>query len=223
MKTWRILVSLCLLMLASCAHTLMDTSAKADNFWFIFLETGKKTPNDKELVTNMQRGHIKNFERLFAEQKLFAAGPLQDPTGLKRGIVIVKAPSRDELASYFQLDEYVRDGYMTLNATPCVVHKGLATEGIDTTGIEEVRIVQLMRPASIGDARANHAFLQSLLDKDTVSAWYTIESGPVAEILFAKTTDTKMLRETFAQNPAAQPDGGGVEIWGQWLSKGVAK
>ena len=201
----------------------MDSSVKADNFWFIFLESGKKTPNDKELVTKMQRGHIKNFERLFAEQKLFAAGPLQDPTGLKRGIVIVKAPSRDELTSYFQPDEYVRDGYMTLNATPCVVHKGLATEGIDTTGIEEVRIVQLMRPANAGDARANRVFLQSLLDKGTVSAWYTIDSGPVAEILFAKTTDTMMLQKTFAQYPAAQPDGAGVEIWGQWLSKGVVK
>ena len=223
MKTWRIVVAFFLLALASCAHPPMDSGVKTDNFWFIFLETGKKTPNDKEMVTNMQRGHIKNFERLFGEKKLFAAGPLQDPTGLKRGIVIIKAPSRDELASYFQPDEYVRDGYMTLNATPCVVHKGLATEGIDTTGIEEVRIVQLMRPASAGDARANHAFLQSLLDRGTVSAWYTIESGPVAEILFAKTTDTKMLRETFAQYPAAQTDGGGVEIWGQWLSKGVVR
>ena len=222
MKSWQIFVAVCLSALASCAHTPMDSSVKTDNFWFIFLETGKKTPNDKELVTKMQRGHIKNFERLFAERKLFAAGPLQDPTGLKRGIVIVNAPSRDELTSYFQPDEYVRDGYMTLNATRCVVHKGLATEGIDTTGIEEVRIVQLMRPANAGDARTNQAFLQSLLDKGTVSAWYTIESGPVAEILFAKTTDTKMLRETFAQYPASQPFSG-VEIWGQWLSKGVVK
>ena len=65
---------------------------KADNFWFVFLKSGKKTPNDKDLIGKMPRGHIQNFARLFGEQKLVAAGSLRDPAGLKRGMVIVKAP-----------------------------------------------------------------------------------------------------------------------------------
>ena len=32
--------------------------------WFIFLEAGRKTPDDKSLVEAMQRGHVGNFKRL---------------------------------------------------------------------------------------------------------------------------------------------------------------
>ena len=48
-------------------------------------------------------------------------------TELKRGIVIVRVPTKEELITYFQKDEYVRDGYMTLNAKLSVAHKPLAT------------------------------------------------------------------------------------------------
>ena len=42
----------------------------------------------------MQRGYIDNLKRFYAEQKLFAAGPLQDPSTLKRGIAIVSRCAR---------------------------------------------------------------------------------------------------------------------------------
>ena len=197
-----------------------------DNFWFIFLETGKKTPDDKALVAQMQHGHIDNFKRLFGEQKLFAAGPLQDPSGLKRGIVIVKAQTKEELITYFQPDEYVRDGYMTLNATLSVAHKPLATEGIDASGVEEGRIIQILRTSTTpvaGDRQADHAFLQALLDKGTVGGWYSMENGPLSEVLFSRTTDTKMLEDTFAQYPAAKSGTAKIVVWRQWLSKGVVR
>ena len=75
MAACRIFISIWLLALAACAQTPENRAMKPDNFWFIFLETGKKTPDDKALVAQMQHGHIDNFKRLFGEQKLFAAGP----------------------------------------------------------------------------------------------------------------------------------------------------
>ena len=75
MNICRIFISICLPALAACAQTPENRAMKPDNFWFIFLETGKKTPDDKALVAQMQRGHTDNFKRLFGEQKLFAAGP----------------------------------------------------------------------------------------------------------------------------------------------------
>ena len=194
--------------------------------WFIFLESGKKTPDDKEAVGKMQRGHIENFKRLFAEKKLFAAGPLRDPAGLKRGIVVVSAASREQLIGYFQPDDYVREGYMTINASLSRVHKGLNTKGIDTENIEEVRIVQITRPATKPDAsaeKAGQAFLQGLVDKGIIGAWYTLETGPTAEILFARTTDSKMLEEALALHPALVSKLASLLIWSQWLSKGVVK
>ena len=89
MRTVQLINSICLLALSACAHTPDSSPVKTEKFRFIFLEIGKKTPDDKALVGQMQRGHIDNFKRLFAEQKLIVAGPPQDPSTLKRGIVIV--------------------------------------------------------------------------------------------------------------------------------------
>lgn len=193
--------------------------------WFIFLETGRKTPDDKAAVAAMQRGHIDNFKRLFAAGQLQAAGPLRDPSGFQRGIVTVRAASREQLMGYFQPDEYLREGYMTVNAAPAVAHKPLNTTGIDDTKIEEVRIVKIARDASPASATqaARHVMLQQLLDSGRIGAWYTLQSGPVAEVLFARTTDTAGLETALSSYPGLGQVGVGVAVWPQWLSPGVVR
>ncbi len=192
--------------------------------WFIFLETGKKTPDDKEAVAKMQKGHIDNFVRLHGEKKLFAAGPLADPSKLKRGIVVVKAHTREEYVSYFQPDDYVREGYMTLNAERATVHRALKSEGIDPSGIEEVRIVQITRPQtplSAPQQKQDHAFLMALVDKGAVGAWYTLEGGSTAEILFCRSTDTAAVSALFAELPSVAAAKSTVLVWPQYIGKGV--
>ena len=194
--------------------------------WFIFLETGKPTPDDKDAVAKMQAGHIQNFKRLFGEKKLFAAGPLRDPARKQRGIVVVKAESKAELLTYFQPDEYVREGYLIANAVRSVVHKPLNTEGIDPDGIEEERIVLITRPTkppTRKEKRETEAFIQVLVDKGTVGAWYTLENGDLADVLFCRTTDTKALEAIFAQLPAVKGSKTSALVWPQWLAKGVVK
>lgn len=183
--------------------------------WFIFLETGLPTPDDRDAVIKMQRGHIDNFKRLFGEGKLFAAGPMRDPSGIKRGIVVVRAGSLDELRSYFTPDDYVRLGYMKLNAVPARAHKPLNHEGIDANSIEEVRIVQIAR-AEAANARGT-PLLAGLVERGTLGAWYTLDSGPVAEVLFARSTDSAALEAALA------PYGAPVTVWSQWLGKGVVR
>lgn len=193
--------------------------------WFIFLERGKPTPPDKAAVEAMQRGHIENFKRLFAEGKLFAAGPMRDPSGVKRGIVVVKASSMDQLMSYFQPDEYVREGYMTVNAQPVTIRRALHHEGIDPNGIEEVRIMLLGRSAtgeSATDA-ARHAHLQGLLDSGRIGAWYSPQQGPVGEILFARSTDSAALESALAGYPGVAEQRVSLAVWSQWLGKGVLR
>jgi uncharacterized protein YciI len=223
------LTRLALPILALALTTVLSLAQeKADKrpTWFIFLETGKPTPEDKDAVAKMQAGHIQNFKRLFGEKKLFAAGPLSDPARKKRGIVVVKAESKAELLAYFQPDEYVREGYLIANAARSVVHKPLNTEGIDPDGIEEERIVLITRPPkppTRKEKRETVAFLQALVDQGTVGAWYTLESGDVAEVLFCRSTDTKALEDTFARYPAVKGSNASALIWPQWLSKGVVK
>lgn len=197
------------------AAALLPLAARAageDRLWFIFLERGKPTPADKDAVMAMQRGHIENFKRLFALGRLFSAGPLADPSGFKRGIVTVRASTREELMGYFQPDDYVREGYMTVNAVPAAAQKAHHTEGIDATKVEELRVVLVPRAA-----QAAHAGLRALLDAGTLGAWYTLEEGPVAEVLFARTTDTAALQAALA--PVARE----AQVWRQWLSPGVVR
>lgn len=196
-----------------------------DEMWFVFLESGKTGFTERTALEAMQRGHIANFQRLFGEKKLFAAGPLKDPTEFKRGIAIVKAPSQQTLADYFQPDQYVREGFLKLNAAPALVNKALATEGIDSSGIEEVRIVQLMRGDKVlssGEAAAQRAMLQRLVEQGSFGAWYTLEAGPVAEVLFSRSKDDKALQTALAALPAVK-GGAPVAVWSQWFAKGVLK
>ncbi len=210
------LVALGMAGMAGCAPAPLKAP---DDRWFIFLETGRKTPDDREAVLAMQRGHIDNFKRLFAAGQLFAAGPLRDPVGGKRGIVVVRAATREELAGLFQPDAYVRDGYLTLNAVPATAHKPLHTEGIDASKVEEVRIVLVARPSSDGDAAERQRRLRALVDAGTFGAWYSLREGPLAEVLFARSTDSDALHAALAGLPAA----GAVQVWSQWLAPGVVR
>ncbi len=193
------------------------------DWYFIFLETGKPTPPDKEAVQKMQKGHLDNFMRLHGEGKLFAAGPMRDPARVKRGIVVAKAPSREALQRYFDPDEYVREGYMTVNASVAQANKALITLPTDPGGIEEARIVLLGRDERATPAvRAQRrAFLQQGVDSGRFGAWYTLATGSVAEVLFAKTTDSEALQAALAGYPGVADKTVSLDVWGQWLGKGV--
>ena len=220
------------LVLAACASApggpndaRESAAVRGSDMWFVFLELGKPSPADRSLMDAMQRGHIANFQRLFGEKKLIAAGPLTDPAGTKRGIVVVRAEERRTLNDYFKGDEFVREGYLKLEAIPCVANKPLSTEGIDTSGVEEVRIVQLMRGAAsltAAEAAAQRSALKGLVDRGLFGAWYTMDNGPVAEILFSRNKDEKALQTALASLPAVK-GGAPVVVWEQWFAKGVLK
>jgi uncharacterized protein YciI len=197
-----------------------------DRFWFCFLETGKPTPPDKEAVAKMQKAHLDNFGKLFNEGKLFAAGPLADPSKKKRGIIVLKGNGRKDLDPYFAGDPYVAEGYMTLNAVPCKVRKALGTTEIDPNGIEEVRIILLTRPRqplTKKEQKASDAYLQSLIDGKQIGAWYSLDSGEFSEIMFARTTDDAMLKSLMMLHPSFKESRVEFHVWKQYLGKGVLK
>jgi len=214
-----------LILASGCAQISQTASSmtRSDSTWFVFLERGKPTPADKDAVSKMQAGHLANFGTLFAEQKLTAAGPLSDPSGNKRGIVVVNAPNKETLQSYFTADQYVRDGYMTLNARRATAHRPL--NRVSTTNMEELRIILIARPKLVLDSdtkRIADAFLQTLVDSGTVSAWYGLEDGPVSDVLFVRGLDSERFKDLMSQHPSAGAMGQEISIWPQYLGKGVA-
>ena len=213
--------SLCLGPLALLGACAAPATTSPSDLWFVFLETGQPTPPDQGAVAAMQRGHIANFKRLFGLGQLLAAGPLADPVQHKRGIVVLRATSLAELAGYFAPDAYVRDGYMQLNAQRAVAHRPLHTEGIDASRIEEVRTVLIGRPAGPDSSAASRqALLRRLVDAGTLGAWYSLQDGPLAEVLLARSTDTAALQAALAPYAAAGP-AVAIDVWRQWISPGV--
>jgi len=178
--------------------------------WFVFLERGKPAPTDKAEVQRLMGLHLGNFMRLFNEGTLDAAGPMRDPSGLKRGIVVVKAASREELMGYFQPDEFVRDGFMTVNAAPARALKPLRRDIDPNAGIEEARIAMVPRSAGVPEAR-----VRALIDGGTFGAGYAIEEGELAYVLFALTTDSAPLEKAL--------EGTSAQVWAQYIGKGVIR
>ena len=139
-------------------------------------------------------------------------------------MVVVRAASLDELASYFLPDGYVREGYMRLNAQRAVPRRPLHTDGIDAARIEEVRSVQIGRPAKPADADTSvrrQQLLQALVDAGTLGAWYTLADGPVAEVLLARSTDSAALEAALAPYPGLADGSVSLAVWRQWISPGV--
>lgn len=198
-------------------------AADVADWYFIFLETGKPVPEDKAAVQKMQQGHLANFSRLHAEGKLFAAGPLRDPAKIKRGIVIAKAASREELQRFFDPDEYVREGYMTVNAATAKPNKALTTLAVNPGGIDEARIVLIGRDdkALAAVQQQRRALLQQLVDEGRFGAWYSLNNGPVAEVLFAKSTDSEAVQSSLANYPGVADKTVSLDVWAQYIGKGV--
>ncbi len=193
--------------------------------WFVFLERGAPTPPDKERVMAMQKGHIANFGRLFAAGKLFAAGPMRDPSQLKRGIVVVRAPDAEALRRYFDEDEYVALGHMTLNAQPCVVKKALHTTGLNLKKIVENRIVLLSGAAALRpeERQQLEAALQAMVDEGQLGAWYAMQAGPIDHVLFRAGNDEAALQAALARLPGRADERLQAAVWGQWFAEGVVR
>lgn len=66
----------------------------------------------KEALNEMQSQHLANFDRLFSERKLPAAGPFEKE-GEFRGIAIFDLP-KDKVAAEFENDPFVKNGIMKI-------------------------------------------------------------------------------------------------------------
>lgn len=128
--------------------------------YFVFLVKGANPPKaTPEEIGQYQATHISNFKTLFDAGKLVTAGPVSDPTGFRRGIIVMSVKNRYEIAPCFEADPYVKKGFMEIQSLRMDVLFGkLNTAGIEPTKIEENRIVIFTAgalPADSTSVRAN--------------------------------------------------------------------
>lgn len=202
----------------------------SQRLWWIFLESGDRKATAEDNVQAMQMKHIENFQLLHGEKKLFAAGPMQDPSGKKRGVVLVTAEKRENLPELFTRDPYVTDGFMKLNAAPCTPILPLKSEGIDPEGIEEVACILIKKTDKYTALPAVEAWtkqqaltrsLMGIVKPAQIGGWYLLEGGDVWQILYSRELNHEVLKTQLDAISEVKDGYAEVALWKQWFGKGV--
>ncbi|RYG17648.1 hypothetical protein EON82_23615, partial [bacterium] len=119
-----------------------------DAHWFIFLvRADGPRPKETAALQEMQKAHIGNLEKLYAEGKFVAAGPVNDPTKHRRGIVVAGAGTLKEVMACFEGDPYVENRIMRVEAHRWVTPPKGFTAPPDVAKMAEYRIARIALPA----------------------------------------------------------------------------
>ncbi len=195
--------------------------------WFVFLVKGDNPPKAApDEISQYQKAHIDNFKRLFDEGKLVTAGPLQDKTQVKRGIVVFCVRTKEEVIGGFAADPYVQKGFMKVEAFAVIPEYGkLNTSGIDPTGIVENRIA-ILEGASLNAPPEVHDQHLAYLQKEGPKvglAFYGKLSGPqsVRGVALFKGKDDQAITAWLEQAPLVKAGTLKCTLMPQWLSQGV--
>ncbi len=126
-------------MLAALGLILM---VKPTIYFGFFMRGSGPRPTNQAVLEQMQTDHIGNLKRLHGEGLLLAAGPLADPTQQRRGILVLKAATREEIQGFFTNDPYVKAGIMTVSVEACNVEANrFNNQPVDPDKIAEFRLV----------------------------------------------------------------------------------
>jgi uncharacterized protein YciI len=189
--------------------------------WFAYLVKGDgPRPKDPKELEAMQAAHIGNLQRLFREKKLIAAGPLNDPTTVRRGITVLTVRDHVAIADCFKTDPYVRSGIMHIEAHRWDGDRNqINFHNPDPQKIEENRLV-ILTSASVPSAEllANHRRHFARL-KQGSAAGGGAEKGGYTEFLLFHGADEAKLKSHLDRDPWVRA-GAKVEILQLWMGKG---
>lgn len=212
------------LALATMATSQSASPAKAEDtklFFGFFMKSDGKLPEDKDATTKLGQAHIGNLQKQFKEKKLIAAGPLQDPTKQRRGVVVLTVKDAKEIPGLFKEDPFVQMNVMTMDAKPWTAdRKGINVEAIDPEAIEENRIVVVTakRTLSAKERTELDRHVANLVKKG-IGGWVGKPGEKGIYLFQGKEDDT--LKATFAESPLAKSGRVEVEIFPLWMGKGT--
>ncbi len=225
----------CLMALAAApAHAWPDDkkpAAEEKPLYWIFLTTGKSTKGtEPSEVQKMQAAHLANFGALHKEDKLFAAGPMKDPEGKKRGIVVATAADPMALAELFEPDPLVKQGFLKVDAIKMKVGAGGFHKDYDKTKMAEYRLVLLENAAADGaeiddsGRSTNQAYCKSLHDAGRLcfAAWLSEEKARRGILIFRKLEDND-LNALVNDLPAVKSKSWKATTYPLYMSDGVVK
>lgn len=190
-----------------------DSKPPAPRLWFMFfLKSDGKRPSDPNELTEMQANHIKNLQTQGEAGHLLAAGPLTDPTQLRRGITIAVAKDRAEVESFFKADAFVKTNIMSVTAVAWEASAKHFNPDYDKKAMEEYEL--LITTQSL--QRENRSALRRFAVGGRTEFSPTEKYAFTGEVWLSRKTDHDKLM-------AATEKVQSKEIIPLWMAKGILK
>ena len=214
--------------LAAGLWLLPAAARAADPLWWVFLNKGPhRDQKPGPELQEMQKGHIRNLERLWNEGRSPLAGPLGDD-GFTRGIVIVRATSKEDLLAQFEADPHVRAGRLAVEAYPWSGRVDTLRAPSEPPKLVKATLAILNKgpkwtsEAAAASAEAHAKHLASLEKEGELVLSGALEgAGDKLEILLFRTEDADRARSLLAEDPAVKNGEIAVETHPQYLGDGI--
>lgn len=208
-------------MLSMVAALALTQVSERGPLWFGFFVRGKaiRKYEAKELE-EMQAGHIANLRRRFGEKKLIAAGPLGDPTQVRRGIIVLTVPNHLAIAECFKTDPFVQSGLLKLQPFRWDADRsGINDKNPDPDHIEENRIAILTAKGTLTEKEiAGHRKWMATSFPNVVGG--TSEDGVYREFILWQGPEEATLKRAVEADPLVKSGKAAIELMPVWLAKG---
>lgn len=96
---------------------------KLKTYYLVFLKSGPKRDQTKDVAMEIQKGHLANIKRLSNQGKIVIAGPLLDDSEV-RGIFIFNAESKEEVEELCATDPAIKAGRLIAEVHPWMSEPG---------------------------------------------------------------------------------------------------
>jgi uncharacterized protein YciI len=169
--------------------------------WLVFLLTGPE-PIPPDQAALRQSGHMHNLQRIHAEGRMSLVGPIKDPTGRLRGVMILSG-DRAAVEKDLRPDPYLIHQNMVVQASQLHVHRGDPKGKPDPSAIREHRLVLLIpvRGANLdpGIQAKQDAWLKSSANGFALAGRFEDR-----EVLAVRSTDTIKVLAAACRAPLVQ-------------------
>ncbi len=197
--------------------------------WFVYLMRGDgPRPTDQKALEDMQKGHIDNLVDIGKNHGGLAAGPLDDPGQNRRGIVVVRGKSEEDVNALFDRDPYMKSKIMRPKAFSWSVDPAVfKNTTVDPKGMAEYRLVvftpgKALRPINDSIMNEHREFLDSMKASHHLRVIGKVSGATkIREIAIFESKDEKGIAETLAKDPLVQNSLLEVEIIPLWMLKGI--
>lgn len=197
--------------------------AAAGDLWWVFFTKGPNRPEvDAAVLQEQQKAHLGNLERMWNEGVAHLAGPLGDD-GFLRGIVVMTAPSREELIRQFAGDPFVGNGRLAVEAMRWDGSVARLGKPREPMALEQATLVIVRRGPAFADGARLSADLVRRLEEEggLVLAGAVHEAGDKEAILLFRGTDSAAIEASLAADPAVAGGQLALESHPQYLGAGM--